>query len=96
MTFPPNPDPKATTSILARVGISLHSSERACGNADGEISGKLWDFEGVRRNATAAWNKVLGNIQVDPWVPESKDGIAEADMEETVKLFYSSVSALSF
>ena len=47
---------------LVKVGISAVSIEGARKDLDTEISG--WDFDGVKKNAEAAWNKELGRIEV--------------------------------
>ncbi|MGV9013965.1 MAG: GH92 family glycosyl hydrolase [Flavobacteriales bacterium] len=47
---------------LVKVGISAVSIEGARKNLDTEISG--WDFDGVKKNVEAAWNKELGRIEV--------------------------------
>ena len=68
-----------TTSILARVGISLISREQACANAEQEIP--VFDFNRVRSAARAEWSELLGRIQVNT---------ANVDPEIT-SLFYSSI-----
>ncbi|KAI5894878.1 uncharacterized protein SCHCODRAFT_02495315 [Schizophyllum commune H4-8] len=77
LTWPANP--AGETSILARVGVSLISSEQACQNAEEEIPD--FDFERVYEEGRAEWNELLGRIQVDT------TGVPE----ETVQLFYSSL-----
>ena len=81
-TFKPNPSSE-TTSILARVGVSFISSAQACKNAEDEIPD--YDFGRVHKEARYSWNELLGRVQVDP------SGVEE----ETVELFYSSVSGYS-
>lgn len=68
----------ATTSILARVGVSFISSEQACANAEEEIPD--FDFERVRSASRAQWNELLGRVQVDTTNVDP----------EIVDLFYSS------
>lgn len=46
-----------------KVGISYVSAANAALNLRQEIPG--WDFDGVRRQARAAWNDALGHIQVE-------------------------------
>ena len=46
--------------IMARVGVSLISSQQACASAENEIPG--WDFDGVRKTAEAAWREKLSPI----------------------------------
>lgn len=79
-----SPAPSGKTTILARVGVSLISSEQACANAEEEIPD--FDFERVHRESRAQWNDVLGRVQVD------MTGVSK----ETVQLFYSSVRAKLF
>lgn len=79
MTFAPVPSAGKTSSILARVGVSLISTAQACANAESEIPD--FDFARVQRESRAQWNELLGRIQVDT---------ANVD-KETVQLFYSSV-----
>lgn len=80
-TFAPNPNEGQSTSILARVGVSFISSAQACSNAESEIPN--FDFEGTKATARAAWNDILGRVQV------GTDGVEE----EIIELFYSSVSS---
>lgn len=68
----------ATTSILARVGVSFISSEQACANAEEEIPD--FDFERVRSASRSQWNELLGRVQVDTTNVDP----------EIVDLFYSS------
>ena len=77
LTFTPNS--KETTSILARVGVSLISTEQACANAEHEIPD--FDFEKTRTASRAQWSELLGRIQVNP------QGVDP----EFVDLFYSSL-----
>lgn len=79
-----SPAPSGKTTILARVGVSLISSEQACANAEEEIPD--FDFERVHRESRAQWNDVLGRVQVD------MTGVSK----ETVQLFYSSVRTKLF
>lgn len=79
MTFQPAPN-GGKTSILVRVGVSFISSAQACANAEEEIPD--FDFTGVQNAARAQWNDILGRVQVDT------SGVDQ----ETVELFYSSVS----
>ncbi len=53
---------KAGDSILVKVGISTVSMEGARKNLKAEIPG--WDFQQVRREATAAWDEELSRIEV--------------------------------
>lgn len=55
-------NPGAGSIIRAKVGISGVSMEGAKLNLDTEIPG--WNFEKVRNDATAVWNKELGRIAV--------------------------------
>lgn len=56
------PVPKGK-SILARVGMSFISRERACRNAEREIP--RFDFDKTVRAAEAAWREKLGVVRVD-------------------------------
>ncbi len=47
-------------TILARVVVSLISSEQACSNAESEISD--YDFDGVHRAAVSLWRKKISPI----------------------------------
>ncbi|KDQ19392.1 glycoside hydrolase family 92 protein [Botryobasidium botryosum FD-172 SS1] len=76
-TFKPNPS--GTTSIIARVGISLISVDQACSNAEQEVPD--FNFEGTHQANRELWNELLGRIAVDT------TGVDE----ETVALFYSSL-----
>ncbi|KAJ8088712.1 hypothetical protein PM082_013955 [Marasmius tenuissimus] len=60
--FPPNPN-STSTSILARVGVSLISTEQACANAEEEIPD--WDFNRVVRDSEDRWRDILGRVNVD-------------------------------
>lgn len=77
LTFAQNPD--GPTAILARVGVSLISTDQACANAESEIPD--FDFERVHQDSRAQWNELLGRVQVNP------DGVPR----DTVELFYSSL-----
>ncbi len=48
--------------VLVKVGLSAVSEKNAEINLDAEIP--AWDFDGAVRNATNAWNKALGKIQI--------------------------------
>ncbi|WP_426662039.1 GH92 family glycosyl hydrolase [Rhodanobacter aciditrophus] len=48
--------------LLVKVGLSAVDADGALRNLDAEIPG--WDFDGVRRAATAAWERELGRIRV--------------------------------
>jgi len=49
-------------TVTAKVGISYTSAANAALNLDTEIPG--WDFNAVRDASTAAWNRLLGRIQI--------------------------------
>ncbi|HKX84169.1 MAG TPA: glycoside hydrolase domain-containing protein, partial [Pyrinomonadaceae bacterium] len=53
---------KAKEQILAKVAISYVSIEGARKNLEAQLSG--WDFDKVRADAKAAWNKELSKIEV--------------------------------
>ncbi len=50
-------------TILMKIGISMVSIEGARNNLETEQPG--WDFDLIRKNAVAAWNKELGKIEVE-------------------------------
>lgn len=54
--------------LLVKVAISYVSIEGARKNLEAEIPG--WDFDKVRSEAKAAWNKELGKIDVSGGTPE--------------------------
>jgi predicted alpha-1,2-mannosidase len=49
--------------VLIKIGLSFVSVANALENLDKENPG--WDFDAVRSQTTAAWNALLGRIQVD-------------------------------
>lgn len=55
--------PDKNHQILARVGISLISTEQACSNAETELPS--FDFDGVKKSAEEAWSRKLGVVSVD-------------------------------
>ncbi|KAI1002625.1 putative secreted glycosidase [Podosphaera aphanis] len=66
-------------TVLARVGISLISSEQACSSAEKEIP--EFDFESVQTAAEEIWRKKLSPIEID-----------STDVEETyLTNFYSGI-----
>lgn len=81
-TFAPAPE-GIPTVILARVGVSFISTEQACANAEEEIPD--FDFNSVQAANRAAWNELLGRVQVDTTNVTT----------ETVQLFYSAVGLLN-
>lgn len=83
LTFPRNPDPKSTTTILARVGVSFISTDQACSNAESEIPD--FDFEATLASSQAQWRDILQRVHV-------KDDNVDADI---VELLYSSVSCFT-
>ena len=50
--------------VLARMGLSFISTEQACRNAEREIPGPNFDFDGLVSTAEAAWRKKLSPISV--------------------------------
>ncbi len=68
-----------STTILARVGVSLISIDQACSTAEEEIPD--WDFERVLGDSQEQWRDILGRVQVQT------DGV---DVNTTT-LLYSSV-----
>jgi len=55
-------DLKREAKLLVKVGISFVSIEGARKNLEAELPG--WDFDKVRADAKAAWNKELSKIEV--------------------------------
>ncbi|KAF9052316.1 glycoside hydrolase family 92 protein [Hymenopellis radicata] len=68
-----------STTILARVGVSLISIAQACSTAEEEISD--WDFERVLGDSQEQWRDILGRVQVQ----------TEAVDVNTTTLLYSSL-----
>ncbi len=58
----------AGDSILVKIGISTVSIEGARKNLRAEIPG--WDFNKLKQDATAEWDKELGKIEVSSTDPE--------------------------
>jgi predicted alpha-1,2-mannosidase len=56
-------DTKADEPVLMKIGISMVSVEGARNNLETEQPN--WDFDLVRKNGEAAWNKELSKIQVE-------------------------------
>ena len=54
----------AGAPVLARVGVSFLSAERACENAEAEVPGPDFDFEGVAAAASDAWAAKLRPVEV--------------------------------
>ncbi|KAL5497692.1 hypothetical protein ACEPAH_2623 [Sanghuangporus vaninii] len=79
LTFPPNPSPNSTTTILVRVGVSFISSDQACANAESEIPD--FDFDGTVTASQAQWRDILNRVQVNT------TGVDD----DTVELLYSSL-----
>lgn len=57
-----NFETKAGEQVLVKVGLSPVSIEGAIANLEAEVPG--WDFDGVRAQASKAWNDELGKIAV--------------------------------
>ncbi|CAG8975606.1 hypothetical protein HYALB_00006813 [Hymenoscyphus albidus] len=51
--------------ISARVGVSFISEEKACRNAETEIPGEKWDFDGIKKSAEEAWREKLSVVSVN-------------------------------
>lgn len=58
------PHQSSNDRILARVGVSYISTDRACENAEREIPD--FDFDGTKAAAEDAWRKKLSVVSVDP------------------------------
>jgi len=54
----------AGDQVLVKVGLSYTSVEEARRNLEAEVAG--WDFDLVRSQARAAWDRELGRIEVTP------------------------------
>jgi putative alpha-1,2-mannosidase len=61
-------DPKESRPLLLKVAISFVSVEGARKNLEAELPG--WDFDKVRADAKAAWNKELSKIEVSGGTPD--------------------------
>jgi predicted alpha-1,2-mannosidase len=59
---------RANEQILLKVAISSVSIEGARKNLEAELPG--WDFDKVRADAKAAWNKALSKIEVSGGTPD--------------------------
>jgi len=53
-------------TLSARVGVSFISADKACQNAETEIPGPQWDFEGIKQTAKNIWRRKLGVVSVVP------------------------------
>ena len=69
--------PHANNQILARVGVSFISEDKACQNAESELS--TYDFAGTRTAAETAWRQKLGVVTLD----------ATGVSDDFQKIFYS-------
>ncbi|CZR55839.1 probable alpha-1,2-mannosidase [Phialocephala subalpina] len=58
-------DPTESNEISARVGVSFISPEKACQNAETEIPGPTWDFEGLKTNAESTWREKLSGVSIE-------------------------------
>ena len=68
--------PTASRKLSARVGVSFVSADRACSNAESEISGSTWDFDSLHNAAEQAWQEKLEVVSVTP-------GGASLDLQTT-------------
>ena len=57
-------NPPDNGTVSARVGVSFISAEKACQNAEAEISGPEWDFDGIKETAEDIWRKKLSGVSV--------------------------------
>lgn len=71
------------------MGVSFHSPERACSNAQEEVRDKGWGFEDVRAQARKEWVDLLEGF--DLHLGESGSGAGKGLEREYVRLFYSSL-----
>ncbi len=69
-----------SSTVTARFGISLISTDQACANAEEEVP--TWNWDAVQTASVSKWEDVLSRVQVD------------TDIEDptVVELLYSSVS----
>jgi len=51
--------------VMVQTGISLVSIDQARLNLDTELDPYGWDFDAVRRDASATWNRLLSRIRVE-------------------------------
>jgi putative alpha-1,2-mannosidase len=58
-------NPSHNGRISARVGMSFISADKACQNAEMEIPGPEWDFDGIRKNAEDAWREKLSVVSLE-------------------------------
>jgi predicted alpha-1,2-mannosidase len=52
-------------TILARMGVSFISTDQACSNAEKEIPGPDFDFDGLVASARDAWSKKFSPISIE-------------------------------
>ena len=81
--FEPSSNGTTATKLLVRTGVSFISTDQACANAEADIPGPVWDFDGLAAASRAQWNDVLGRINVT-----LSDDDDQKDMRE---LLYSSL-----
>jgi predicted alpha-1,2-mannosidase len=70
-------DTTSSRTVQMKIGVSFISPEKARANLLQEIPN--WDFDAVRRQAEAAWERVLGQIKI------------EGGTEEERKIFYTAL-----
>jgi putative alpha-1,2-mannosidase len=51
--------------ISARVGVSFISADKACHNAETEITGNEWNFDGIKKSAEDIWRAKLGVVSIN-------------------------------
>ncbi|KAK7050486.1 glycoside hydrolase family 92 protein [Favolaschia claudopus] len=66
-------------TVLARFGVSFHSSDQACANAEAEVPD--WNWDTVQNASANAWEDVLSRVTVDTTVEDAT----------VVELLYSSL-----
>lgn len=81
--FAPSSNGTTSTKLLVRTGLSFISTDRACANAEADIPGPVWDFDGLATAARAQWNDLLGRVNITL----SDDN----DQEDMRELLYSSL-----
>lgn len=70
----------SSATVTARFGVSFHSSDQACTNAEEEVPD--WNWDSVQGASKAMWEDVLGRVVID----------TEKENPTVVELLYSSVS----
>ena len=77
--------------LLVKVSISAVDLEGARGNMEAELPG--WDFEKVRKDAEAAWNKELSKIEIGsgPDLQSGQKADYKSASRDQLKTFYTAL-----